>query len=365
MYMSLNTVSAGDLLSRTLPESTIPRVPNAEMIAKPMHASIITWTMPEIIGDGLMVYWLIVDSRDDGTLTSHASASEEPRPLPIMLRELEQLLGQYREKTWICVPKRNCNIARRFADSGYAVTRGLNQINRAAREIERLVCDAKLSLTQRARQRQRLQEAPARRGGARSLEAVRPRVLAWHPEYWSTSYGHPKRVVIGVDASSDPAGVGSIAMVAAGGDVVVYAGEFTGHMGALELRAVILALEYLQGSQAASAVIHTDSEDAYCVIEELITSGRVIDGYRGIEEALSLEFLAAWNACSAKVSIIRHRGHTGLLYNEVADELAWMARVAAKHPRESAEPELVERIKLLQIQLQERNQFAQQPWSGQ
>lgn len=111
-----------------------------------------------------MVYWLIVDSRDDGTLTSHASASEEPRPLPIMLRELEQLLGQYREKTWICVPKRNCNIARRFADSGYAVTRGLNQINRAAREIERLVCDAKLSLTQRARQRQWLQEAPCSQG---------------------------------------------------------------------------------------------------------------------------------------------------------------------------------------------------------
>jgi len=365
MYMSLNAVAAGDLLIRTLPETTIPRVPDAVMIAKPMHASIISWTMPEIVGDDFMVYWLISISSEDGTLSSHMSASEEPRPLPIMLRELEQLLGQYREETWICVPKRNGNIARRFADSGYAVTRGLNQINRAAREIERLVCDAKLSLTQRARQRHRLQESPARRVSDRSLEVAKPQALAWHPEYWSTSYEHPEHVVIGVDASSDPAGAGSIAMVAAGGDLVVYAGEFTGHMGALELRAVILALEYLQGSQAVSAVIHTDSEDAYCVIEELTTTGRYIDGYRGIEEDLCLEFLAAWNACLAKITITRHRGHTGLIYNEMADELAWIARVASKHPRESAEPELVERIKLLQIQLKERNQLAQQPWAGQ
>ncbi|MGH3653245.1 ribonuclease HI [Glutamicibacter sp.] len=360
--MSLNAEAAGDLLSRPIIESTIPRVPDAFMMTKPFHASIISWTMPEIAGNGGMVYWLFSISHEDGTLTSHSSASDESMPLPIMLRELEQLLGQYREQTWICVPTRNRNIARYFAESGYAVTRGLNPINRAAREIEQLVGDAKLSLTRRAQQRHRLRESPVRSVSSRTHDAAKTEKIQWHPEFWSTSHVHPERIVIGVDASADPSGAGSIAMITGHGDVVVYAGEFFGHMGALELRAVILALEYLQGFEAASAVIHTDSEDAYRIIEELITTGRYVDGYRGIGGELCLEFLAAWNACSAEVVITRHRGHTGLIYNEVADELAWMARAAAKLPRHTSEPELLERIRLLQIQMQERNSPCEHSW---
>jgi len=354
--MSINVVDAGALLSRTMREPSLPVVPDAEVISKPIHASLITWTMPEIADDEGKVHYLFVISHGEGTFSSHVGSTCAPAPLPVMRRELEQLAGQHRGQTWVCVPNRYSNIARVFAESGFAVTRGINRINRAAREVESQVSEAKNSLVRRARQRNQLRDSP-RRDRPENKNACVPREpILWSPEYWSVSEDAPEHLEIGVDASADFDGAGALAMITGHGDTVVYAGEFSGHVGILEFRAVIVALEYLQRVNVHSAVIHIDSLDAYRVIEELVRTGRYVDGYCGISEELCREFMTVWQACSASIEIVRHRGHAGLIYNEAADELAWIARVAAWHPRESAEGELLERIQSIQQWIQEPSQ---------
>lgn len=323
--MSMNVVDEGALLRRPLREAGLPLVPDAETISKPIHASVISWTMPEIADDEGTVHYIFVISHGEGSFSSHVGSTDAPAPLPVMLRELEQLVDEHRSQTWICVPNRYFNIARVFSESGFVVTRGINRINRAAREVEDQVQYVKTSLVQRARRRNQLRDSPRRERHRNHNLPPQQEPIQWYPEYWSVSQAAPMHLEIGVDASADFDGAGAVAMITGHGDTVVYAGEFSGHIGILEFRAVIVALEYLQNTNVHSAVIHIDSLDAYRVIEKLVGAGRYLDGYCGISEELCVEFLTAWQACRASVEVVRHRGHAGLNYNEAADELAWIA----------------------------------------
>lgn len=348
------------MLGRPSTGRVLPRVPSSRAIAKALHASVISWRTPEILGEEQTIHWCIVICSEEGSTSVHANSSSAQVILPLMLEDLNQLLGNQRDNVWIAVPKRNRYVAKYFSQAGYEVTRSLNPINRAARQIGAILAQLKTDQIHRAKERGLLRSAPLNTQEARQTRCAQGKAEQsqqfWQPEIWAVAQEHPDSLVIGVDASADLSGACAISMISSNGDLTLYAGESFEPMSVLEFRAIIAALEFLAHTTASQAVIHTDSFDAFRIAQDLIRSNTYSDGLCGISEDLCLEFAQVWNNCPLDVNLVLHRGHSGLLFNEAADELAWLARAASKHPQELAEPQLLKRITEIQEQVVRQSQ---------
>lgn len=343
------------LLERPSKGNGVPRIPSSQAIAKALHASIISWSTPEILCDEHLVHWCIVISSESEDISVHTNSSSDQVILPLMLEDLHQLLENQQADVWIAVPKRNRFVAKYFSQAGYEVTASLNPINRAARQIDAIVAQVKTAQVRRAKEHGLLRSAPLSTQKAHHSRCEQGKTeqsaQLWQPELWAVAQEHPDALVIGVDASADLSGACAISMISSHGDLVLYSGESFEPTAVLEFRALIAALEFLTRSTTREAVVHTDSADAFRIAQDLIRSNTYSDGLCGISEELCLEFAHVWSNCPIPVELDLHRGHSGLLLNEAADELAWLARAASKCPQEQAEPELLARITNIQAKV--------------
>ncbi|GAA1878677.1 hypothetical protein GCM10009715_26680 [Paeniglutamicibacter psychrophenolicus] len=115
-------------------------------------------------------------------------------------------------------------------------------------------------------------------------------------------------------------------------------------IGQMESEAVILALEMLCGVSTHHAMVLSDSKDALKMARTLAANLVPKPGYCGISDDARARFLQAWSSVEAEAEFEYVRGHVGHPLNEAADELANLARLAAKLPQHLVEDQLWRRV---------------------
>ncbi|WP_404290148.1 ribonuclease HI [Glutamicibacter arilaitensis] len=332
------------LLERRPRAASIPCVPTSDHVASAFHAAFIAWTTPEIAGRADVIHWIIAIRDEHQRVSTHQVQSSSPRPLVDIIEHFERLLAQHKSSTWVSIPKRHWYLPRYLQEAGFAVTRGLNDVNQASSVVHREVEIAKNLQTSAAIQAGSVLDKPmaiALRGHQPQHD---PALQQWQPEYWDLASQTPSSIALAVDASSDPTGASAVALLSEHGDAIIYGGESFDSISMLEFNALIVALEYLEITRPASATIYTDSTDAYRVAQALAQYGRCDAGYCGISEDSKHRFIRVWNRVESLVAFDRVQGHSGHALNEGADQLAWAVRAASKLPREQAEERLMSRI---------------------
>ncbi|PQZ96677.1 hypothetical protein CQ017_16890 [Arthrobacter sp. MYb224] len=332
------------LLERRPRAASIPCAPTSDHLASAFHAAFIAWTTPEIAGSAEHIYWMIAIRDEHQRVSTHQGQSSSPRPLVEIIEHFEQLLAQHKSSIWVSIPKRHWYLPRYLQEAGFAVTRGLNDVNQASGVVHREVELAKQLQTSAALQAGSVLDMPMAIPPRGHHPQHDPAPQQWQPEYWDLASQTPSRIALAVDASTDPTGACAVALLSEHGDAILYAGESFDTISMLEFAALVVALEYLATTGPASATIHTDSADAYRVAQALALDGRCATGYCGISEDSKHRFLQAWNSTESQVAFELVKGHSGEKLNEGADQLAWAGRAASKRPREQVEAALMSRI---------------------
>jgi len=153
-------------------------------------------------------------------------------------------------------------------------------------------------------------------------------------------------LIIGTDAAQDRQESAAISAVATGGLGSVKA-VATGQINELELNAITLGLQLVRKSGAASATILSDNQFAVTAANAVLASLKPAAGYRGISQIALMELATEIKTCQADIQIVRIKGHSGNLLNEIADQVAVLARIASQYPRDLVVLELHLRVAAL------------------
>lgn len=121
------------------------------------------------------------------------------------------------------------------------------------------------------------------------------------------------------------------------------------HIGEMEFRAIVQALELVAARRPRMATISSDSKEAIAIARALTEEnpGRSSESAaRKCAGSLRQRFLKAWRVVrvETEVTMDHVRGHTGDRLNEAADAIASAARRATMLPRDESERALTRRI---------------------
>ena len=355
-------LASGYILKREDNRAAVPREPNDRLLDALVHVAFASWSNSwENKGSNGLVRWIVVahDIRTGARI--HHGATKNPWPMEEILADIRRVVSDAGAPAWVAVPSKRGGVAALLHVIGTPVTRGLDPRNRAVGIL----------IPEMARKSQRQSQdairagllCPEQRAALRKAEPVAQGPTTekhfWWPECLDASGMHTNKMVFAADASLDLQGAGGLGVVSNRGDVGIRSWHSDTTIGQMEFEAVILALEMLCGASTHHAMVLSDSKDALKMARMLAAKLMPKPGYCGISDDARARFLQAWSSVEAKVEFEYVRGHVGHPLNEAADELANLARLAAKQPQHLVEDEFWRRVDAVRADLRGADGYLQ------
>lgn len=337
-------LASGDILKREYNRAAVPREPNDKLLDALVHVAFASWS--NSWEKKSLVRWIVVahDIRTGARI--HHGETKNPRPMDEILADIHRVVCDAGAPAWLAVPSKRGGVAARLHETGTPVTRGLDPRNRAVGILIPEMAHKSQRQSQDAIRAGLLR--PEQRAALRTAEPVPQHPATekhyWWPEYLDVSGTNTNQMVLAADASLDPQGASGVGVVSNRGDVCIRSWHSDTKIGQMEFEAVILAMEMLCGVSTHHAMVLSDSKDALKMARTLAANLVPKPGYCGISDDARARFLQAWASVEAEVEFEYVRGHVGHPLNEAADELANLARLAAKQPQHLVEEELWRRV---------------------